>query len=245
MMLDGLLAAASGMEAQQRQLDAVSNDLANISTTGYQSEELGFHDLLYTSSGTSQGSLQATGAGAEAQLVGRSQLDGALQQTGRSLDVAVQGRGYLEVRRPDGTIGLTRNGALELDGSGRLTNSDGMLVMPPVTVPRGTSSDKIAIAANGSVSVSGRTIGRIGLVNVPAPDQLLAAGNGMYTASAASGPIQAASGATLRQGALEASNVDIAAEMGKMVDAQRSYQMDSRAIQMQDQMMQIANQIKK
>jgi flagellar basal-body rod protein FlgG len=85
MMLDGLLAAASGMEAQQRQLDAISNDLANLSTTGYQSQELGFHDLLYSSAGASSGSNQPTGAGAEAQLVGRSQADGALQQTGRSM----------------------------------------------------------------------------------------------------------------------------------------------------------------
>jgi flagellar basal-body rod protein FlgG len=112
-MLQGLYAAASGMEAQQNQLDAVSNDLANIDTRGYQGEIMGVEDLLYTSGGGSTGTNAATGAGSASGIIGRSGLQGSIQQTGRPLDVAIQGPGYLEVRRPDGTIGLTRNGALQ------------------------------------------------------------------------------------------------------------------------------------
>jgi flagellar basal-body rod protein FlgG len=244
-MITGLYAAAAGMESEQTQLNAVSNDLANVSTPGYQSEELGFHDLLYTTAGPQNGTTFATGAGSAAQIVGRNQQAGALQQTNRPLDVAVLGSGFLEVRRNDGTIGLTRNGALQINANRQLTTSTGMLVMPGVTIPGGVSLDKLSIAPNGTVQASGQTIGRIALVNVPAPDHLLDAGDSTFTATPASGAIVPATGTTLQQGALEASNVDMATAMGQMIDAQRSYQMDSRAITMQDQMMQIANQIAK
>jgi flagellar basal-body rod protein FlgG len=245
MGLDGLMAAAAGMQAEQTQLDAVSNDLANVSTPGYQSEELGFHDLLYTTPGPGQGTNQATGAGAAAEIAGRSVQQGSLQQTGRPLDVAIQGAGYIEVRRPDGTIGLTRNGSLELNGARQLVTQMGMPLVPPITIPAGVPLDRVAVAPGGQVQVLGKTVGTISLVDVPAPDRLLAAGDSTFTATAASGSIRPAGGATLTQGYLEQSNVDIATAMTEMVDAERSYQMDSKAIQMQDQMMQIANQIKR
>jgi flagellar basal-body rod protein FlgG len=244
-MLNGLYAAASGMEAQQMQLDSVSNDLANVDTPGYQAQVLGFRDLLYTSAGPQNATNFATGAGSAAQEVGRDQSAGALQQTGRPLDVAVLGTGFLQVQRPNGTLGLTRNGALELNANRQLTTSTGMLVQPPVTIPNGASMDKLTITANGNVEVSGRVVGRIGLVTVPAPNGLLDSGDSTFSATAASGAIRAATGASLQQGSLEASNVNMATAMGQMIDAQRSYQMDSKAISMQDQMMQIANQIAK
>ena len=122
-MLDGLYAAASGMQAQQTALDAIANDLANESTPGYQATKVGFHDLLYASGGASSGSTVATGAGAAAAIIGRSQLQGSMQQTGQPLDVAILGPGYIEVRRPDGTIGLTRNGVLQLNAQRRLTTT--------------------------------------------------------------------------------------------------------------------------
>lgn len=244
-MITGLYAAAAGMESEQTQLNAVSNDLANVSTPGYQAQELGFHDLLYTTAGPQNGTTFATGAGSAAQIVGRSQLAGALQQTNAPLDVAVLGPGFLEVRRGDGTIGLTRNGALQLNANRQLTTATGMTVMPGVTIPSGVSLDHVSIAANGTVSAAGKAIGRIALVDVPAPEQLLDAGDSTFSATAASGALTAATGTTLAQGALESSNVDMATAMGQMIDAQRSYQMDSRAITMQDQMMQIANQIAK
>ena len=241
-MLEGLYAAASGMEAQQQQFDSVSNDLANVDTPGYQSQILGFHDLLYSSGGYA-GNVP-TGAGTAAQIVGRSQEEGAIQQTGRPLDVAIQGPGYLEVRRPDGTIGLTRNGVLEMNAQGQVTNQQGMLLQPPVTIPHGVQPSQVSIAANGAVSANGRQIGRIQLVNVPSPDNLTPVGDSMFTANAASGAIRPATGTTLQQGALEGSNVDMAQAMSKMVTAQRTYAMASSAIQDQDQMLQIANEIK-
>jgi flagellar basal-body rod protein FlgG len=244
-MLEGLYAAAAGMEAQQHQLEAVSNDLANLSTPGYQAAEVGFHDLLYSSAGASSGSMVATGAGAAAAIVGRSAIQGALQHTGQPLDVAIIGPGYLQVRRPDGTIGLTRNGTLELNSAGQLTNELGMPVEPPITVPRGTRPSDVTIAPNGTVRVGAQTIGTLALVTVPAPNGLLPAGDSTFTATAASGPPQPATGSTFQQGALEAANVDPATAMTTMIDTEQSYSMDSKAIQFQDQMLQIANGVKR
>jgi flagellar basal-body rod protein FlgG len=241
-MLEGLFSAASGMEAQQQQFDAISNDMANLDTPGYQSTIVGFHDLLYSNGG--YGSNVATGAGAEAQDVGRDQTQGAIQHTGQPLDVAVQGAGFIEVRRLDGTIGLTRNGRLELNAKGQMTNAQGMLVQPPVTLPAGVPLDQVSIAANGTVSAAGKPVGKISLVDVPAPDGLVADGDSVFSATAASGAIGPAKNATLQQGALEGSNVDLGAEMARMMTAQQEYAMSSQAVQIQGQMLSIANQIK-
>ena len=243
-MLQGLYAAASGMEAQQNQLDAVANDLANVDTTGYQGEIVGFQDLLYTQGGNSTGTNVATGAGSASAIIGRSGAQGSIQQTGRSLDVAIQGPGYLEVRRPDGTIGLTRNGALQTNAKGQLTNGQGMAVQPPITIPPGTDPSNVTIQGNGDVVVNGKTLGQIKLVDVPAPNGLVADGDSIFSATAASGAIRTATGSTLQQNALEASNVDMGRAMSQMMTAERSYQMSSNAVQYQDQMLQIANQIK-
>src|ERR1700760_4375961 len=129
-MLEGLSSAASGMEAQQNQFDAISNDMANLDTPGYQSTIVGFRDLLYSNG--NYGSTVPTGGGSAAQDVGRDQTQGAIQQTNQPLDVAVQGQGYIEVRRFDGSIGLTRNGQLELNAKRQLTNQQGMLIQPPI-----------------------------------------------------------------------------------------------------------------
>jgi flagellar basal-body rod protein FlgG len=243
-MLQGLYAAASGMEAQQNQLDAVANDLANVDTTGYQGEIIGFQDLLYTQGGNSTGTNVATGAGSASAIIGRSDAQGSIQQTGRSLDVAIQGLGYIEVQRPDGTIGLTRNGALQTNAKGQLTNGQGMAVQPPITIPPGTDPSNVTIQGNGDVVVNGKTLGQIKLVDVPAPNGLVADGDSIFSATAASGAIRTATGSTLQQNALEASNVDMGRAMSQMMTVERSYQMSSNAVQYQDQMLQIANQIK-
>jgi flagellar basal-body rod protein FlgG len=242
-MLQGLFSAASGMEAQQQQLDAVANDLANMDTPGYQSEVVGFQDLLY-SSGAIGSSTVATGAGTEAQVIGRSQTQGSIQQTGRSLDVAIQGEGYLEFRMPDGTIGLSRNGVLELNADGQLMNQSGMLLEPPITLPRGASADDLNIASDGTVTVGKQRLGKIQLVTVPSPDGLIADGNSMLSPTAASGATRPATGSTLQQGALEGSNVDVAQAMTTMIDAEQNYAMGSKAIDYENQMLQIANSIK-
>ena len=241
-MLEGLYAAASGMEAQQTQFDTISNDMANIDTPGYQSTILGFHDLLYSSG--DYGSNVATGAGAEAEVMGRDQTQGAIQQTGQPLDVAIQGEGYIEVRRPDGTIGLTRNGALQLNDKRQLTNQQGMLVQPPITIPSGVDPSQVSIESDGTVQAGSQKLGKISLVDVPAPDGLVADGDSVFSATAASGAIKAAKSASLQQGALEGSNVNMGTEMSEMMAAQQQYSMGSQAIQYQAQMLQIANEIK-
>jgi flagellar basal-body rod protein FlgG len=230
------------MEAQQNQFDAISNDMANLDTPGYQSTVVGFHDLLYSNG--AYGSTVPTGAGSASAVVGRDQSQGAINTTNRQLDVAVQGHGFLEVRRPDGSIGLTRNGRLELNAKRQLTTQEGMLVQPPITIPAGVGTDQVTIASNGTVQAAGKTVGKISLVDVPASAGLVADGDGVFSATAASGAIRTARNATLQQGALEGSNVDMGAEMAKMMTAQKNYEMGSQAIQYQAQMLQIANQIK-
>lgn len=241
-MLEGLYSAASGMEAQQQQFDAISNDMANMDTPGYQSTIVGFHDLLYSNG--SYGSNVATGAGSAAQIVGRDQTQGAMQTTNQPLDVALQGDGFIEVRRFDGSTGLTRNGRLELNAKRQLANQEGMLVQPPITIPASVPLDQVTIASDGTVSAAGKRVGKMSLVDVPAPDGLVADGDSVFSATAASGAIRPAKNLALQQGALEGSNVDLGTEMAKMETAQQEYAMGSQAVQYQAQMLSIANQIK-
>jgi flagellar basal-body rod protein FlgG len=241
-MLEGLYSAASGMEAQQQQFDAISNDMANVDTPGYQSTIIGFHDLLYSNG--DYGSNVATGAGAQAEQLGHDQTQGAIEQTGQPLDVAIGGQGYLEVRRPDGTIGLTRNGALQLNDKRQLTTQTGLLVQPPITIPAGVDPSQVSIGSDGIVQAGSQKLGKLTLVDVPAPDGLQADGDSVFSATAASGALRPAKGASLQQGALEGSNVNLGEEMSKMMAAQQQYSMGSQAIQYQAQMLQIANEIK-
>jgi flagellar basal-body rod protein FlgG len=240
-VLEGLYTAAAGMAAQERRLDAVSNDIANVNTAGYKKVRIGFRDLVYQADGPSG---VRTGAGAAITQLGRGSQQGALQPTGQPLDLAIQGDGFFQVRRADGTIALTRAGNFLPDGSGRIVNPNGEELVPPITIPRGTDIEDIAIAADGTVSVAGRRVGQIQLVTVPAPNGLAPAGDNNYLVTAASGGTRPATG-TLAQGVLEGSNVDLADAMVDMMSAQRSYTMASRAIQMQDRMMEIANGIKR
>jgi flagellar basal-body rod protein FlgG len=175
--------------------------------------------------------------------LGRGAEQGALQSTGEPYDMAIQGDGYFQVRRADGQIALTRSGSFIVDARRQLVNPNGERLVPPLTIPRGIDPARVTIAADGTVSASGRRIGQIQLVTVPAPNGLAPAGNNDYLVTAASGGVRRATG-TLVQGVLETSNVDLADAMVDMMDSQRSYQMASKAIQMQDKMMEIANQLK-
>ncbi len=241
-MLEGLYSAASGMEAQQQQFNSISNNIANIDTPGYQSTIVGFHDLLYSNGG--YGSNVPTGAGAEAQVVGYDQSEGAIEQTGQPLDVAINGSGFLEVRRQDGTIGLTRDGSMQLNEKRQLTTQTGMLVQPPITIPSGVDIHQVSISPNGTVQAAGKTLGKLSLVDVPAANGLVPDGDNVFSATAASGAIVPAKNATLQQGSLKGSNVNLGDEMAKMETAQQEYQMSSQAVQYQAQMLQIADQIK-
>jgi flagellar basal-body rod protein FlgG len=242
-MLEGLYSAAAGMAAQQERLDAVANDLANVNTTGYKKERVGFRDLLYTQAGRGGGTQVFEGAGAAATNLGRTLEQGSLQNTGRMLDVAIQGQGFIRVSH-NGQVALTRDGSLQVNAQGRLMTASGDFVQPAITVPAGTSPDDITIGKNGVVSVKGTQVGTIQLVTVPSPEGLTPIGDNLFQPGAASGNIRAANGTTLEQGFLEGSNVDMADAMVDMMNSQRSYQLASKAIQMQDEMAGIANGVK-
>ena len=240
-MLEGLYSAAAGMQAQQQRIDSVANDLANVNTNGYKHTRVAFRDLLYVNDAS--GNVRS-GAGAAATTIGRGFTQGSMRETANPLDVAIEGEGFLRVRRADGTDALTRDGSLRIDPRGRLTTQRGELVQPAITVPAGTNESAVSIGADGTVSANNRPVGRIQLVNVRSPESLDVIGENLYRTTAASGAATNAAGARLTQGSIEASNVDVGDSMTEMIDAQRSFQLASRAVQMQDQMLQIANQVK-
>jgi flagellar basal-body rod protein FlgG len=244
-MLEGMYTAAAGMAAQQSRLDAVANDLANASTTGYKRVRMAYRDLSYT-----QGTQGATknvflGAGAAAQMIGRDSQQGAEQETGRSLDVTIEGPGFIQVKA-NGQQWMTRDGNLQIDAQGRFAMQDGALLDPPITVPPGTQPEQVSIASDGTVTAAGRKAGQIRLVTVPNPAGLDGGAENRFQATAASGPVSAAPGTTaLHPGTLEASNVDMGDEMADMMDAQRSFELASKAIQVADQALEIANGVKR
>jgi flagellar basal-body rod protein FlgG len=241
-----MYAAAAGMAAGQQRLDALANDMANVNTTGYKRLRVAFRDLVYTQSGLGAAQGVEEGAGSAMRTVGRTAAQGALQRTDRRLDVAVTGPGYMQVRRPDGQLGLTRDGALRVDENGRLGTSDGALLVPGIQLPRGTSEADVNIQPDGRVLVQDRVIGQIRLVNVRAADGLRSIGDNLFQVTAQSGAAAAAgAGTRLEQGALEASNVDLADLMTDMIAAQRGFQMASKVITTQDQLAEIANGVKR
>jgi flagellar basal-body rod protein FlgG len=245
-MLEGLNTAAAGMAAQQQRLDSVANDLANANTTGYKHGRVGFRDLIYEQAGRSSAQGVRTGHGAAAVDAGRSFGQGALQRTDRPLDVAIQGEGFLRVKQPDGTIALTRDGSLQVDGRGRLTTGTGGLVQPSITIPKGTDPSEVTIAQDGTVTASGRRLGRLALVSVRSPQALTPIGDNAFVTNGASGAAgPAPRGTFLTQGALEASNTDMAESMVTMIESQRAFELASRAIHTADQMWEIANGVKR
>jgi flagellar basal-body rod protein FlgG len=245
-MLQGLNSAAAGMAAQQQRMDAVANDLANANTTGYKHQRVGFRDLVYDQVGRSSAQGVRTGSGSAAVDAGRSFAQGVLQRTQRPLDVAIQGEGFLRVRLADGREALTRDGGLQIDGAGRLVTSAGSLLQPQITVPDGVPEDAISIGPDGTVLIDGRNTGRLDLVTVRSVQGLISVGDNAFTTSPASGPETAAPQTTvLSQGALESSNSDMAESMVAMIEAQRAFQLASKAITMADEMMGIANGVKR
>jgi flagellar basal-body rod protein FlgG len=241
-MLEGLYSAAAGMSAQQEQLNAISNDLANLSTSGYKSERVAFSDLLYNPINVA-GTVSSAGAGASAKVIGRSDAEGSIQETGNPLDLAIEGEGYFQVTRSNGQKALTRDGSFGVDANGAIVNSEGNQLSPPIKLPAGVSASEVSIGPTGTVTAGTRTLGQIKLVTVTSPEHLISDGGSEFTPSAASGAPHPATG-KVHQGALEGSNVNIASDMALMVSTQRNYQLTSTAIQDESQMMSIANQLR-
>jgi flagellar basal-body rod protein FlgG len=236
-MLNGLYSAAQGMLAQQARMDALANDIANVNTTGYKSVRVAFRELVPTPG--------APGAGAATVELGRSLAQGVLMPSSNPLSVAIEGPGYIRVKRPDGSTVLTRAGDLRVDAKGDLVLATGERLEPRITFPEGTSPGDVEIAADGTVSVRGQKLGTIEVVTVPAPAGLLSVGDGLYAVTAASGDSAAAKGSLLHQGVVEASNVDLGTAMVDVIGAQRAFELASRAVRVQDQLMEIANQLRR
>jgi len=239
--------AAAGMAAQQTRLDAVANDLANVSTTGYKHVRLAFRDLVYDSAqGYGAAKDVQIGAGSATTFIGRSVAQGNLQSTNSPMDIALTGQGFFQVKLADGRTALTRDGALKISPDGRLSTTSGQLLEPPIRIPAGTSDDQVAIGQDGTVKVKGTTVGKVALVDVPAPAQLAGGPDNTFIPTRGSGAVRPAdTGTFLQQGVLEASNVDEASAMTDMIEAQRAFELASKAITTQDQILEIANQVKK
>jgi flagellar basal-body rod protein FlgG len=245
-MLEGLRTAAAGMAAQQQKLDGVANDLANANTTGYKHTRIGFKDLLYEQGGRPSANGVRRGTGAAAVDAGRGFEQGSLKRTDNPLDVAIEGEGFLKVKLADGRQALTRDGGLHVDGNNRLVTSTGALIQPAITIPANVPADRIAIAEDGTVRAAGNVVGKLQIVTVRSTAGLMSAGDNAFIATAQSGAARPApADSKLAQGALEASNTDMAQAMVDMIDAQRTYQMTSKAIQTADSMMEIANGVKR
>ena len=245
-MLEGMYAAAAGMIAQQKRLDAISGDIANVSTPGYKPMRQAFHDLLYSEAGIATTAGVQLGAGAGITDLGRMTSQGNIIETGNTLDVAVSGPGFFQVKNAQGEALLTRNGHLQIDARGRLAMENGDLLQPTITLPKGTQASAVSIAANGNVAVGGKAVGQVRLVNVQAPSQLAPRGDDTFMATAASGPARAAgTSTTLMQGSIETSGVELSDSMTEMIQTQRAYQLASRAINTQDKVAEIAIGVKK
>jgi flagellar basal-body rod protein FlgG len=235
-MADGLHAAASGLAAQQVRMDAIANDIANVNTAGYQKQRVVFHDLVYDAGGV--------GSGTVAEAVGRSWQPGTPMPSQNPLAVTIDGPGFFQVKLADGRVALTRAGDFQVDAQGRVTTARGELLQPPITLPKGTDPSRVTIAPDGTVTAGTTKLGQIALVDVPARAGLQALGGDLYVATTASGAPAQVKGSTLQQGVLESSNVDLAAAMTELIDAQRAFTRASTVVHTQDELLDIANQIR-
>jgi flagellar basal-body rod protein FlgG len=236
-MLNGLYSAAAGMLAQQARMDALSNDIANVNTTGYKPVRQAFRDLVPNPG--------ETGAGAAVLELGRSFSQGPFIDANDPLTIGIDGPGFLQVHRGDGSIALTRSGDLHVDAEGVLVTAAGDRLEPRITLPKGVSPSHVSIGTDGAVTANGAKLGTIVIATVPAPNGLQPVGDNLYAPTAASGNLVAATGSTIRQGVREGSGVDLGSAMVDVIQTQRAYELASRTIHVQDQLMEIANQLRR
>jgi len=242
-------------------LDVISNNLANVNTTGFKKSKIEFQDLLYETTraaGANQGGSNQlptgiqVGHGSRAVATSKIFTEGELTQTGERLDMAIQGDGFFQVQMPDGTLAYTRDGALKTSSSGQITTSDGLPVQGGFQpIPVGTTG--VTISADGEVTTNGAngtSNFQVQLVRFANPSGLQAVGRNLYLETPASGtpetgtPNQAGFG-SLQQGYLEMSNVKVVEEMVNMIVAQRAYEVNSKAVQASDEMMQQSNNLRR
>jgi flagellar basal-body rod protein FlgG len=261
-MFHALYTAASGMTAQQLNLDNIANNLANSSTSGFQSRRVQFQDLLYQSTimpGSAATQQTTVASGLQIGLGTRPanteivQTQGDLSATGNPLDFAIQGSGFFQILMPSGQTGYTRSGSFQPDAQGNLVTANGDALQPAINIP--SAATNITVGSDGTVSVTlpGQTqaqqVGVIQLASFQNPGGLNSVGNNVYLPTTASGdPVVGAAGGseglgTIQQRMLEASNVNVVDEFVNMILAQRSYESNSRVIKAADEMLQQLNQL--
>ena len=258
-MNQALWVAKTGLDAQQTRMAVVSNNLANVNTTGFKQGRAVFEDLLYQNvrqSGgqSSQDTILPSGMnlGTGVRIVATEKLftQGSVLQTGNALDVAINGRGFFQVLKPDGDLAYTRDGTFQLNDQGELVTSSGYTIQPGITIP--DSAQSITVGADGTVSVKlpGQTVpaqvGTLETVDFINPVGLQPVGENLFVETAASGTAQGGTPGlnglgSLIQGALEGSNVNVVHELVDMIETQRAYEMNSKAISTSDQMLQYLN----
>lgn len=254
-MIPALWAAKTGLDAQQTRMTVISNNIANVNTTAFKQGRAIFEDLLYQNvrqvgAQSSQDTRLPTGLhlGTGVRVVATEKLytQGALAQTGKSLDLAIQGRGFFQVLLPDGTTAYTRDGSFQLDAQGQVVTNTGYQLQPPITVPENATA--VTVGADGTVSANlanagtPTQIGQLQLVDFVNAAGLQPRGDNLLTESAASGAPQVGTAGTnglgtLVQGSLESSNVNVVEELVSMIETQRAYEMSSKAILSTDQML--------
>jgi len=260
-MMRSLWISKTGMEAQQTQLDTISNNLANVSSNGYKKAHAVFEDLMYQNlrqagaNNTEQTTLPTglqVGLGTRAVATSRSFTQGNLQQSANNLDIAVLGNGFFEVQMPDGTTGYTRDGSFQVNAQGQLVTNNGYTVQPGITIP--ANAQTVTIGSDGTVGVTlpgqpaPQSVGQLQIASFVNPAGLEPKGQNMFGETAASGtansgtPGQSGLG-TLRQGFVETSNVNVVEELVAMIQTQRAYELNSKAIQTSDQMLQRLSQL--
>ncbi len=254
--------AATGMAAQDLKVQVIAGNIANMGTTGFKSQRAEFQDLVYEhvqrigAQASDQGNILPVGIelGSGVKTVGTPRLmtQGTLQQTGNSLDVAIQGDGWFKIQMPDGSFSYTRDGSFQMDSQGRMVTAEGNVVQPTITIPQNATG--ITINNQGQVSVimpGGTTstlLGQLTLTRFPNNAGLQANGDNLFTATPASGTPQdgnpGTDGAgTLLQGSLEQSNVEAVTEISNLIAAQRAYEMNSKVITAADEMLQTTSQL--
>lgn len=261
-MMRALYTAATGMTAQELNLDNIANNLSNSSTAGFRSRRLGFEDLMYQNlvmPGAAATQQTTFAAGLQVGLGTRSaaseviQTEGDFSQTGNPLDLTIQGQGFFQVLLPDGQTAYTRAGSFQLDGQGNLVTQDGNPVQPSLTIPTGATS--VTVGSDGTVSVTlagqnaAQQVGQLQLALFNNPGGLNSTGGNLFLQTTASGdPIVGAPGGTeglgtIVQGMLEQSNVSVVTEFVNMIVAQRSYEASSKVVNSADQMWQTINNL--
>jgi flagellar basal-body rod protein FlgG len=258
-MTPALWAAKTGLDAQQTRMTVTSNNLANVSTTGFKKSRGVFEDLIYqnlrqvgasTSQDTQAPSGLSLGTGVRVVATQKMFTQGSLNQSGNALDVAIQGRGFFQILLPDGSLGYTRDGSFQMDSQGQLVTSSGYVVQPGITIPANSLS--ISIGSDGTVSAlaAGQSaptqIGTLQVTDFVNPAGLQPRGENLFMESAASGTAQSGTPGlsglgTLAQGALEGSNVNVVEELVSMIETQRAYEMNSKAIATADKMLEYVN----